>query len=352
MRKMLMLFASLLIVSSVFAEDYNPGADFHVDAAWNFNGDANFSDFTVIGGHSVLAGMDFDSDSLFEVLFVIDETLAPGGPDPGKLGVYLYESDGNGGYTHVWHWVTPDPGNSLPGMNYGDIDGDGNHEIYFGVPPSVGNNTNSWGTYIFEQGADGAFPTTPTMLWQHANGATGLTETDNFRPSSYQIADVDGDGKNELITTDRGMVHLTIDALVGDDLDDLATMANEYFTGGDGAELDGGGIYDVDVVDFDGDGLQEVWVNTWDNFSMAIYEATGADAYRLANDLNEMFIDNDPGSFNRVGFAFHDIDGDGAMEAWFPMTNGKLYYLETVACLLYTSPSPRDRTRSRMPSSA
>ena len=34
MRKMLMLFASLLIVSSVFAEDYNPGADFHVDAAW------------------------------------------------------------------------------------------------------------------------------------------------------------------------------------------------------------------------------------------------------------------------------------------------------------------------------
>ena len=331
MRKMLMLFASLLIVSSVFAEDYNPGADFHVDAAWNFNGDANFSDFTVIGGHSVLAGMDFDSDSLFEVLFVIDETLAPGGPDPGKLGVYLYESDGNGGYTHVWHWVTPDPGNSLPGMNYGDIDGDGNHEIYFGVPPSVGNNTNSWGTYIFEQGADGAFPTTPTMLWQHANGATGLTETDNFRPSSYQIADVDGDGKNELITTDRGMVHLTIDALVGDDLDDLATMANEYFTGGDGAELDGGGIYDVDVVDFDGDGLHEVWVNTWDNFSMAIYEATGADAYRLANDLNEMFIDNDPGSFNRVGFAFHDIDGDGAMEAWFPMTNGKLYYLETVA---------------------
>ena len=260
-----------------------------------------------------------------------DETLAPGGPDPGKLGVYLYESDGNGGYTYVWHWVTPDPGNSLPGMNYGDIDGDGNHEIYFGVPPSVGNNTNSWGTYIFEQGADGAFPTTPTMLWQHANGATGLTETDNFRPSSYQIADVDGDGKNELITTDRGMVHLTIDALVGDDLDDLATMANEYFTGGDGAELDGGGIYDVDVVDFDGDGLHEVWVNTWDNFSMAIYEATGADAYRLANDLNEMFIDNDPGSFNRVGFAFHDIDGDGAMEAWFPMTNGKLYYLETVA---------------------
>ena len=27
-------------------------------------------------------------------------------------------------------------------------------------------------------------------------------------------------------------------------------------------------------------------------------------------------------------------------------------FIETNACLLYTSPSPRDRTRSRMPSSA
>ena len=27
-------------------------------------------------------------------------------------------------------------------------------------------------------------------------------------------------------------------------------------------------------------------------------------------------------------------------------------HIELIACLLYTSPSPRDRTRSRMPSSA
>ena len=33
--------------------------------------------------------------------------------------------------------------------------------------------------------------------------------------------------------------------------------------------------------------------------------------------------------------------------------NGSLvHYSEFEACLLYTSPSPRDRTRSRMPSSA
>ena len=32
--------------------------------------------------------------------------------------------------------------------------------------------------------------------------------------------------------------------------------------------------------------------------------------------------------------------------------NGGSFYLQSKICLLYTSPSPRDRTRSRMPSSA
>ena len=32
--------------------------------------------------------------------------------------------------------------------------------------------------------------------------------------------------------------------------------------------------------------------------------------------------------------------------------NMTIYPGQSVACLLYTSPSPRDRTRSRMPSSA
>ena len=68
--------------------------------------------------------------------------------------------------------------------------------------------------------------------------------------------------------------------------------------------LDGGGIYDVDIADTDADGHGEVWVNTWDNFSMAIFEASGADTYVLAADLDGMFADNDPGSFNRTGFAF------------------------------------------------
>ena len=36
----------------------------------------------------------------------------------------------------------------------------------------------------------------------------------------------------------------------------------------------------------------------------------------------------------------------------YPMTTGRNFHEILRTCLLYTSPSPRDRTRSRMPSSA
>ena len=269
-----------------------------------------------------MAGMDFDADGNAEILFTIDETLPPGGPDPGKVGVYLYEADGNGGYSYVWHFVTPDPGNSLPGMSYGDIDADGNHEIYFGVPPAAGANDDTWGTYIFEQ-ENGVFPSTATHLLRY-----GLTTADNFRAAGYAIADVDSDGKHELVTIDRGGRRVSIDALTGDGLDALASFTNEYMNGD---YTGGGGVYDVDIADTDHDGRHEIWVNTWDNFSFAIWEATGPDTYELQADLNGLFGDGDPGSFNRHGFAFKDVDGDYDMDAWFPMTNGKLYYYENTS---------------------
>ena len=40
---------------------------------------------------------------------------------------------------------------------------------------------------------------------------------------------------------------------------------------------------------------------------------------------------------------------EGSFDTWW---QGDVLYGQNNACLLYTSPSPRDRTRSRMPSSA
>ena len=37
---------------------------------------------------------------------------------------------------------------------------------------------------------------------------------------------------------------------------------------------------------------------------------------------------------------------------WITYPNDRVCYITYIGCLLYTSPSPRDRTRSRMPSSA
>ena len=121
---------------------------------------------------------------------------------------------------------------------------------------------------------------------------------------------------------------MSIDALTGDGLDALASFTNEYMNGD---YTGGGGVYDVDIADTDNDGHHEIWVNTWDNFSFAIWEATGPDTYELQADLNGLFGDGDPGSFNRHGFAFKDVDGDYDMDAWFPMTNGKLYYYENTS---------------------
>ena len=66
-------------------------------------------------------------------------------------------------------FVSPDPGNSLPGLGHGDIDADGNHEIYFGVAPAAGANDDTWGTYIFEQegGVISSFSHSFIKIWPY-----------------------------------------------------------------------------------------------------------------------------------------------------------------------------------------
>ena len=56
-----------------------------------------------------------------------------------------------------------------------------------------------------------------------------------------------------------------------------------------------------------------------------------------------------------LGAAPADVDDDDVPPAAMDDDDDDLPPIETCAdlpCLLYTSPSPRDRTRSRMPSSA
>ena len=52
--------------------------------------------------------------------------------------------------------------------------------------------------------------------------------------------------------------------------------------------------------------------------------------------------------FGKEIFGWNDKSGTRWKICWIPLGG----YVKFFGCLLYTSPSPRDRTRSRMPSSA
>ncbi len=323
--KVLCALSLLLVLSGAWSSaqaQYNPGPGFKVSWALNPRADGNFRPVEYFGSSKVEVGMDFDRDGRREILFATDETLSPAGPAEGILDLYLYEATGNNQYTHVWHFSTTEICNSFPAIAYGDIDKDNRYEIYFGVP-TVAPNTNK--LFIFEQDAAGVFPSAPTLIYDFTR-AGAL----DFRPSGLQLDDVDNDGKIEIIAQSRtaNRRELVVLALETPAFDDFASFKIEFEVGND--ILGGGGTYDVSVVDFDNDGKKEIWYNTWDNWSMTVFEATGADTYAMQVDLNEIYPVNDPGSFNRHKLLFVNMDSDPELEAWFPMTDGVLYFLDNV----------------------
>ena len=67
----------------------------------------------------------------------------------------------------------------------------------------------------------------------------------------------------------------------------------------------------------------------------------------LASAMQELgFSSDEPLDIAIGGTQIYEIEGAGTK--WAPEKGTRKYN----TCLLYTSPSPRDRTRSRMPSSA
>ena len=80
---------------------------------------------------------------------------------------------------------------------------------------------------------------------------------------------------------------------------------------------------------------------------------TGSDGEKIEGPLNKFLNKASKG----LGEAFDMIDDlDTAVseisDAMSGLTSKMSTLLQDKLCLLYTSPSPRDRTRSRMPSSA
>ena len=83
----------------------------------------------------------------------------------------------------------------------------------------------------------------------------------------------------------------------------------------------------------------------------------GADPEVFVTDKNNQFVSafnmvpGDKAKPYPVPFGAVQVDGM-ALEFNIEPASTRQEFIHNITCLLYTSPSPRDRTRSRMPSSA
>lgn len=277
------------------------------------------------GSWDVIAGYDLDDDGNREFFITNDPTVSGfTEEDTDPWTVFYFESTGDDTYELRWSWAPPIDnrgGRSYPAIGIADVDQDQLFELWFGTPSEVTDDPpNPNRLYAFE--FDGAaFPTDPSESW-----TIGVPDNFLFLTSGLAFGDVDNDGAVEIVIQSRR------DDYTGSEQGRTMLVANSggidiglgfgAFTA-EFLESDifkGGAVYDPRVVDFDGDGIQEIWILTWDFISIAIYEGTGADTYELQVDIDEIFDPLDYG--HRRGARFYDVDGDGKLEMYSSALSG------------------------------
>lgn len=274
-----------------------------------------------LGATVVRGGYDINGNGRKEFIVLGDPYYGPDAPDD-TLRPYLFwfETTGDDAYTCLW-WTSIPGANASVIISYADftvsdIDRDTKQEIVV-VFPRGRTDPRAEFISIYEFNGE-TFPQDPTFV-----DAAGIPDNFRYEPSRVLADDVDSDGADELIVISRrddfggvllgGRTMLVLN-LVGGDISDASFSYFEREFADSSSTLKGGGVYDVGVVDFDGDGKKEIWVFTWDLFSIAIYEATGPNAYELQADINQARPDNDVGA--RHSMSFYDTDGDGKLEMY------------------------------------
>jgi hypothetical protein len=273
-----------------------------------------------LGATVVHGGMDINGNGKKEFIVLGDPYYGPDAPDD-SLRPYLFwfENTGDDAYTCLWWTLVPGGSRSVlisyADFAVGDIDKDGKQEITVVFPRGRTDSPEFIAIYEFD---NGAFPDQPTFI---SDG--GLPPGYRYEVSRVAVDDVDGDNENEVVVISRrddfggvqlgGRTMLVLGLLGGDiSPSTFSTMVPEFADSS--ATLKGGGVYDLGIVDFDGDGKKEIWVFTWDLFSLAIYEATGPNSYALQADINQARPSNDVGA--RHSMSFYDANGDGKLEMY------------------------------------
>jgi hypothetical protein len=331
--------AVLLSFSSTgTAQSYVDTSSFTVSALIKPSSYAQWPDS--LGAWKVYATYDLDKDGKKEFLVLAD----PPTSGAGRLmpTVFRFEANANNSYDLVWSATMPDSNRGsffYPDLFVADMDADGAMEIFVLVVASGrdGNpDINPPRLHIFEyESGLSNFPTTPTM-----SSNLQLRDGMRYHGTRVIVANTDTDADQELVVTSRSDDFgglgagrtLQIFHLLGDISAGFSSFEREFIDSS--AVLKGGAVYDLGVVDFDGDGKQEIWVATWDMLSVAIYEATGSNTYALQADLNEAESPYDIGF--RHAMKFYDANKDGKLEMFSAGITGDgdnpgaVYYLANV----------------------
>jgi hypothetical protein len=284
------------------------------------------ADSKLIGTWEVIAGYDLDNDSNREFFFVTDPSSSIGAElfDTDPWTVFYYESTGDDAYEEQWSWAPPIQNNGLrgfPAIAVGDVDQDNLSELWYGLPLETSDDPpNPNRLFVFEH--DGTnLPTTPSESWN-----LGLDDNFRFIVSGIRFGDLDSDNDVEMVIQSRNddftgagagrtmLVANTGGIDIGLGLGAFTTEFTEI------DKLKGGGVYDPRIVDFDRDGVLEVWIFTWDFFTLAIYEATAPNTYELQVELDEVFPGLDYGQ--RMMARFYDVDGDDKLEMYTATLSG------------------------------
>ncbi|HEY9188264.1 MAG TPA: T9SS type A sorting domain-containing protein [Ignavibacteria bacterium] len=318
MKRLNLLFFLLVIPVFTFSQ-YVLKKNWHVSALIK-NSTVQRTDS--VGAWIVKGGYDVNKNGKKEILIMTDPTVSGGKTTDTTNTLFLLENDGNDNYKLIWSYKSPYPVNSYGDVEVADMDQDGKPEIWFTFPTIVNNNRpNPPRIMCFE--FDGTnIPTTPTLEWN-------FNVRDNFdmRPSCIVFDDVDNDGTVELICTTRkddytgsgaGRTLLVASSPLPIEAGGLNLLQVEFID--TSSYLKGGAIYEAKVLDYDRDGKKEIWVFTWDQYTVNIYEATGADKYNHEVEIRKAVPESDIGSF--MATHFYDANKDGKLEGFVAGAQG------------------------------
>ncbi len=310
MKKLILLISFLLLTTSLFSQ-----------TVWNKVWTMEQVPFQLEDWGSemsiVKAGFDTDEDGWGEFIC--------GYSDTDSNHVLMYEATADNTYELVWYWNYPTAANTFPGIAVGDVDNNGKVDLVFGIPTQVSTeNPNPPRVYVFEwnsvQGenkygrdqGDGTFkPTNETHF--------DIPDNTDWRPYSLTVEDVDKDGVNELVagvrSGGRGQ-EVLIASVAGGDLSGFGYWVTEFsFT-----NSEGGSNYCTVTGDLDNDGNTDIFEMVWNNFTLRIFENTGADTYEHVLDFEQIYSDEgiDYGALD--GLRVVDINGDGKNELFMAGT--------------------------------